>query len=307
MKRSSVAIFSSFVRTQYLNIQRPYAMLFSSSRVLFLDPTPDSGTTTSPTPFSIRRSWPPADTEKLLKLVAKYGNKWKVYTSYFPGRTSFCIRAHYFSVTHDMTRWTLEEKKILQQSLGSQHDPEKIDWESVRALLPKKRTIARIKQFYNSIHPTLNHGSWTKEETNSLKSLVEKYGIKDWETISKHIGTRSEFQCRNKWAYEASTSKKGEFSKEEDTALMQAVNKYGLDEFQKIKQEMNSKRSISQLRTRYNNFLDPDVDRSPWTDEEKKTAIELFSELKNIRAVKQKMNSKRSIRDMYNQLRSSRQ
>lgn len=88
---------------------------------------------------------------------------------------------------------------------------------------------------------------------------------------------------------------------------MQAVNKYGLDEFQKIKQEMNSKRSISQLRTRYNNFLDPDVDRSPWTDEEKKTAIELFSELKNIRAVKQKMNSKRSIRDMYNQLRSSRQ
>jgi pre-mRNA-splicing factor CDC5/CEF1 len=96
----------------------------------------------------------------------------------------------------------------------------------------------------------------------------------------------------------------GEFTKEEDEALTIAVKKYGVDEFQKIKQEMNSKRSISQLRTRYNNFLDPNVDRSPWTKEEKEIAVKLFAELKNIRAVKLKMNSKRSIRDMYNQLRN---
>lgn len=81
------------------------------------------------------------------------------------------------------------------------------------------------------------------------------------------------------------------------------MQQYGVDEFQKIKIEMNSQRSISQLRTRYHNFLDPDVDRSPWTEEEKKLAGELFAELKNLRAVKIKMDSKRSIRDMYNQLR----
>lgn len=97
---------------------------------------------------------------------------------------------------------------------------------------------------------------------------------------------------------------KGEFSKEEDEALTRAVAKYGTNEFQKIKQEMDSKRSISQLRTRYNNFLDPDVDRSSWTKEEKALAIKLFQELKNIRAVRDKMNSKRSIRDLYNQLRN---
>jgi hypothetical protein len=96
----------------------------------------------------------------------------------------------------------------------------------------------------------------------------------------------------------------GEFTKEEDEALTMAVNKYGIDEFQKIKQEMDSKRSISQLRTRYNNFLDPDVDKSPWSKEEKELAVRLFAELKNIRAVKLEMNSKRSIRDMYNQLRN---
>ncbi|KAG1111123.1 hypothetical protein G6F42_015125 [Rhizopus arrhizus] len=251
-----------------------------------------SASTASPQKmYSIRRTWSNQDTERLLQLVKKYGNKWKVFTSYFPGRSAFCIRSHYFSVTHDTTRWTLEEKKILQQYLGKETDPERVDWEEIRKCLPKRRTIARIKQFWqNSIQPSLNRGSWTKEESEQLKDLVAKHG-KAWELISKELGTRSEDQCRNKWAYEFTTMKKGEFSKEEDEALSKAVEKYGINEFQKIKQEMDSKRSISQLRTRYNNFLDPDVDRSPWTKEEKALAIELFRELKNIRAVKAKMNN----------------
>jgi hypothetical protein len=166
-------------------------------------------TTTSPKIYNIRRTWSNQDTERLLQLVKKYGNKWKVFTSYFPGRSAFCIRSHYFSVTHDTTRWTLEEKKILQQHLSTELDPEKIDWEAIRSYLPKRRTIARIKQFWqNSVQPTLNRGSWTKAETEQLKVLIAKHG-KDWETISKKMGTRSEDQCRNKWAYEITTMKKG--------------------------------------------------------------------------------------------------
>ncbi|KAG2204651.1 uncharacterized protein EV154DRAFT_459974 [Mucor mucedo] len=300
LNRLSFALFHSIARKNSLHLRPSTCQRFSTSSIFFRDPN----SVTEPTPYSIRRTWSRADTEKLLILVTKYGNKWKVFANYFPGRTSFCIRAHYFSVTHDTTRWTLEEKKILQQRLGSEQDPENIDWEAIQSSLPKRRTIARIKQFWqNSIHPTLNRGSWIPAETERLKKLVSKHG-KDWETIAKEIGTRSEDQCRNKWAYEVSTLKKGEFSKEEDDALLQAVKKYGIDEFQKIQTEMKSQRSISQLRTRYHNFLDPDVDRSPWTEEEKKVAGEMFAELKNLRAVKIKMNSKRSIRDMYNQLRN---
>jgi hypothetical protein len=159
--------------------------------------------------YSVRRTWSQQDTDKLLHLVNKYGNKWKVFVSYFPGRTAFCIRSHYFSVTHDTTRWTLEEKKILQRHLGAEQDPAKIDWEAIQKCLPRKRTVARIKQFWhNSIHPLLNRGSWTVQESEQLKALVAEHG-KDWKTISKRIGTRSEDQCRNKWAYEVTTMKKG--------------------------------------------------------------------------------------------------
>lgn len=236
-RRFSLAVFHSFSKRNCLYIQRQQHQLkcsFSSSSCIFAQPQlqqQDHGldlqqnkpgtiattlsrsiehATTSKI-FSPRRTWSNQDTEKLLKLVSKYGNKWKVFTSYFPGRTSFCIRSHYFSVTHGTTRWTLEEKKILQHRLRNQHDPDKIDWESIQtALLPKKRTVARIKQFWqNSIRPTLNRGSWTKEESQQLMDLVEKYGNKDWERISKSIGTRSEDQCRNKWAYEVTTMKKG--------------------------------------------------------------------------------------------------
>ncbi|RCI00955.1 Myblike DNAbinding domain-containing protein [Rhizopus stolonifer] len=255
-------------------------------------------------PYHTRKSWSTQDTEKLVKLVGKYGNKWKVFANYFPGRTAFCIRSHYFSVTHDTTRWTLEEKKILQQLLQGQNDADKINWEAVQQKLPKKRTVGRIKQFWqNSIQPSLNRGSWTQKETTKLKELVELHG-KNFELIAREMGSRSEEQCRNKWAYEVNTLKKGEFTKEEDEALMKGIDKYGSDAFQQIKQDMQSLRSVSQLRTRYTNFLDPTIDKSPWTNEEKETLVRLYKEIGNLKAVRTKINSRRSIKDMYNQLRN---
>ncbi|OBZ90975.1 Myb-related protein B [Choanephora cucurbitarum] len=254
-------------------------------------------------PYHTRRSWSTQDTEKLVRLVERYGNKWKVFASYFPGRSAFCIRSHYFSVTHDTTRWTREEKKILQQLLGQQSDIDKIDWTAIQERLPKKRTVGRIQQFWqNSIQPSLNRGSWTAEEVEKLKSLVDKYG-KDFETIARSMKSRSEEQCRNKWAYEMNTLKKGPFTKAEDEALIRGVEIYGVDAFQQIKKDMQSLRSVSQLRTRYNNFLDPTIDKSPWKKEEKQELVRLYRELKNLKAVRAQMNSKRSITDMYNQLR----
>lgn len=213
VKQMNLLSLSSVKSTHFLYLQRPQSKLFSSCRILFQDPTPEPGTPAPPVPpqkpYNIRRSWSQEDSEKLIKLIDKYGRKWNVYESYFPGRKATSIRSHYYSVVNNMTRWTLDEKKMLKESFGSELDPEKIDWESAQALLPKRRSVARIRQFYCSIHPTLNHGSWTKEETDKLKELVERYGTEDWALIGKHLATRSEYQCRNKWGYETTTFKKG--------------------------------------------------------------------------------------------------
>ncbi|KAI8997456.1 hypothetical protein BDB01DRAFT_846109 [Pilobolus umbonatus] len=289
-------------------LYRTLNKIITPPRVTFIQPSFRLLTTHVDIPqrldYSPRKHWSTEDTEKLIKLVNKYGNKWKVFTYYFPERTSLCIRAHYLSVKNDNTRWTLEEKKILQQYFSSIPDHDNIQWEEAQKLLPKHRTIGRIKQFYaNTIHPNINKGSWTEEDSRKLAQLIETYGTGHWDIISKELGTRSEEQCRNKWAYEVKTLKKGDFTKEEDEALIHHVKKHGLDNLHLIKEEMKSLRSISQLRSRYNNVLDPQIDKSPWTEEEKEEAARLYAEYKNIKTVKAKMNSKRSIRDMYNHLR----
>lgn len=86
----------------------------------------------------------------------------------------------------------------------------------------------------------------------------------------------------------------GRFSEEEDEALLDAVNKYGTESFNKIKKEANSERSIGQLRYRYYNHLDPEIDKSPWTVEEKNQVFSLYAELKSVTLVKEKLDSKRS-------------
>ncbi|KAI8351479.1 glycolipid 2-alpha-mannosyltransferase-domain-containing protein [Choanephora cucurbitarum] len=90
------------------------------------------------------------------------------------------------------------------------------------------------------------------------------------------------------------TLKKGPFTKAEDEALIRGVEIYGVDAFQQIKEDMQSLRSVSQLRTRYNNFLDPTIDKSPWKKEEKQELVRLYRELKNLKAVRAQMNSKRN-------------
>jgi hypothetical protein len=67
---------------------------------------------------------------------------------------------------------------------------------------------------------------------------------------------------------------------------------------------MKSERSSAQLRARYINVLDPTIDRSPWTKSEKEQLQRLYAELKDIKLVRAKMNSRRSIRDLRNKLRN---
>ncbi|KAI8882948.1 hypothetical protein K501DRAFT_333682 [Backusella circina FSU 941] len=250
--------------------------------------------------MSIRRSWSNQDTKRLIQLVDKYGRKWRVFASYFPHRRSSSIRAHYLSVTKNKTIWTDEEKHLLKKLTSEKT----MDWDHITSMLPKHTTSQIKKYWQNTLQPTHQRGAWRQAELDQLKKLVDTHGTDDWGWIAKQIKTRSELQCRNKWFYEQNTHKKGSFTKEEDDALIEAVNKFGIDDFQKIKHEMASERTSAQLRSRYINVLDPTIDRSPWTKGEKEELKRLYEELKDIKLVRVQMNSQRSIRDLRNKLRN---
>lgn len=138
--------------------------------------------------------------------------------------------------------------------------------------------------------------------------------------ISQILETRSERQCSKKYAFgiRAVTSKIGknvylapvfiliyifwQIQQGRGQDIIRRCKKTRYTIFLKIKESMKSQRSAELLRYRYKCYLDAYIDKSPWTQEEKEQLYSLYAELKNAKLVKEKMNSKRSLRHIHSQL-----
>ena len=67
------------------------------------------------------------------------------------------------------------------------------------------------------------------------------------------------------------------FEKSEDELLIQLVKKYGTDSWTEIASEIEG-RTPRQCRNRYNFFLSPEVNNSPWTAEERELLAKKYEE-----------------------------
>lgn len=71
-------------------------------------------------------------------------------------------------------------------------------------------------------------GPWSPEEDQLLRSLVQRYGPRNWSLISKSIPGRSGKSCRLRWCNQLSPEVEHRpFSTEEDDIIIQAHAKYG--------------------------------------------------------------------------------
>ena len=69
---------------------------------------------------------------------------------------------------------------------------------------------------------------WTKEEDQRLIQAVELYGTKKWKEVASSVSGRTNIQCRYRWHNVLNPELvKGHWTKEEDTMLTEAVEKYG--------------------------------------------------------------------------------
>jgi hypothetical protein len=103
---------------------------------------------------------------------------------------------------------------------------------------------------------------------------------------------------------------RGYFTKEEDVKLLDAVNKYGTNNWKNVAYEMQD-RNPKQCRERYNRFLKPGISKDPWTPEEDSLLLGLVENYGGQRKRWKKIaeDFKRSVMDLkkrYNLLVSNR-
>lgn len=113
-----------------------------------------------------------------------------------------------------------------------------------------------------------NYGKrWSKCEDNLLKHLIKKYGDR-WDLIAPHFKERTEPQVQQRWVRVLNPELiKGPWTKEEDAKVVALVRKFGPKKWTLIARFLNG-RIGKQCRERWHNHLNPNINKSAWTEEE---------------------------------------
>lgn len=95
--------------------------------------------------------------------------------------------------------------------------------------------------------------SWSNIEDNRLLFAIHKHGLNNWQKIAEFVGNnRSKTQCSQRWFRVLDPRiKKGPWTPEEESMLIQLVNRYGLKSWKQIAEHMGQ-RTDTQCRYHYN-------------------------------------------------------
>jgi Myb-like DNA-binding domain len=91
----------------------------------------------------------------------------------------------------------------------------------------------------------------------------------------------------------------GRYTPLEDAKILTAVQKFGDQNWLKIKEVTGIHRTTRNIFAHYKYYLDPSIDRSPWSEEETKELVTLFEKHGRMVDVKEIMCSRRSLKHMW--------
>lgn len=118
--------------------------------------------------------------------------------------------------------------------------------------------------------------SWAKEEDEILIKLALLYKQKSWTKISKEFSDKSPAQCRARFKRIRPGIVKGPWSKQEDNMINSLVEKYGKN-WALISRFMKT-RNGKQIRDRFLNYLDPNINKNKFAEKEDNMIIQLYKE-----------------------------
>ena len=109
---------------------------------------------------------------------------------------------------------------------------------------------------------------WTREEDSKLFALVMLHDGKRWKSVAKQFPGKSDLQCLRRWEKVLNPAlTKGRWSPEEDRLLVSLVQSFGLRSWSTIAKHLPG-RTGSRCRDRWNNHLDPRINKKEWTEDE---------------------------------------
>ncbi|CAD8132759.1 unnamed protein product [Paramecium octaurelia] len=118
--------------------------------------------------------------------------------------------------------------------------------------------------------------AWSQKEDNQLRCAIKLYGT-NWLTVASALQNRNPSQCAQRWKRikpQNEYSKRQIWTKKEDQLLMHFVQIYQNNWVEIARNIPN--RTSKQVRERFVNKLNPEINQEPFTDAEDKLIIEGF-------------------------------
>nr|KAF6487560.1 small nuclear RNA activating complex polypeptide 4 [Rousettus aegyptiacus] len=172
--------------------------------------------------------------------------------------------------------WSGQEVRQLK-ALAAQHGH--LEWQRVAEELGTGRSAFQCLQKFQQHNTALKRKEWTEQEDRMLTQLVQEMRVGShipYRKIVYYMEGRDSMQLIYRWTKSLDPSlKKGFWAPEEDAKLLQAVTKYGEQDWFKIRAEVPG-RSDAQCRDRYLRRLHSSLKKGRWTPKEEEKLAELI-------------------------------
>ena len=99
--------------------------------------------------------------------------------------------------------WTPYEDKRLLMAV-EMYKP--INWAKIASYVGSRNKFQCSQRWERTLDPSISKEPWTQEENEALIDAVQKYGQKSWQEVAKHVGNRTDVQCRYRYKYSLSQS-----------------------------------------------------------------------------------------------------
>ncbi|XP_078238973.1 snRNA-activating protein complex subunit 4 [Pogona vitticeps] len=156
-------------------------------------------------------------------------------------RTAFQCLQTFQASNRDLRRseWSPEEDQMLLQLIQEMRIGKHIPYRKIAYYMEGRDSAQLLYRWTKRVDPKLKRGAWTPAEDALLLKAIKKYGERDWYKIRAEVPGRSDVQCRDRYLHALHHDiKKGKWSPEEETRLVELTEKYGVGRWAKIASEL---------------------------------------------------------------------